>query len=457
MPLSPRPPVGSVPRAFADLAAQDVFFVALEDGTEVAVRNDLRRVTTYVLIEQGRWFEHEWDLLPRIVGPGDTVFDVGANHGVYALPLARRVGSSGRVVAFEPGEDPASLMATAAAKGRLSALDLRRVAVTERDDRSFLLGGAGGEEARIADDGVPVPTRRLDTVWRELGRPELALLKVDAEGAEERVFEGARELLAETSPVVMFEISGNAERGTALSRRLAAYGFAPYRYLPRFELLVPLTPDHCDGHQLNLLALKPGTAAVLAERGLLVEDAGPDGPEEDPESVATLLRAPGAVPPAERLARARAALRHFAPRLENGGAAPVYPDHALVYRLLVALGEIERAGYLLGAVQRRIEHGLPASQPILALAPWLDDVPAGDDLPAWVRMDILDRLLRGHNWSSRFLPGEILGILEELRANPFFPEPLERRRQLRRTVRGLQPALEPGPATAALRVPALAT
>ncbi|HFD16270.1 MAG TPA: hypothetical protein ENJ38_08205, partial [Rhodospirillales bacterium] len=80
MPLSPRPPVGSVPRAFADLAAQDVFFVALEDGTEVAVRNDLRRVTTYVLIEQGRWFEHEWDLLPRIVGPGDTVFDVGANH-----------------------------------------------------------------------------------------------------------------------------------------------------------------------------------------------------------------------------------------------------------------------------------------------------------------------------------------------------------------------------------------
>lgn len=41
-------------------------------------------------------------LYRRLVQPGDTVLDVGANIGAHALPLARLVGASGRVVAFEP-------------------------------------------------------------------------------------------------------------------------------------------------------------------------------------------------------------------------------------------------------------------------------------------------------------------------------------------------------------------
>src|SRR5688572_20988587 len=38
----------------------------------------------------------------RIVKPGQTVLDIGANIGAHTLPLARLVGPGGRVIAFEP-------------------------------------------------------------------------------------------------------------------------------------------------------------------------------------------------------------------------------------------------------------------------------------------------------------------------------------------------------------------
>ncbi len=451
---SPRPAAGGgAPRALAELDPEEVLFVTLADGTGIAVRNDLRRVTTYVLIEQGRWFEHEWTLLPRLLEPGDTVFDVGANHGVYALPLARRVGPGGRVVAFEPGEDAASLLARSAAVAGLSWLDLRRAAVADRDGRAGFAGS--GEAARLVDTGAgrELPCLRLDTVWRELGRPDVALLKIDVEGTEERVFAGGRELLGETSPVVMFEISGSPERAILLCRRLAAFGFVPHRYLPALDLLVPAAPEQCSEFQLNLLAFKPDRAAALVARGLLGEGAEPEAGRrvETPEAVAALLRDPVSLPASARLARVLAALRRHEPPFREEDAVAIHPGRALAYRLCTALGEMRRAARHLGLARRRSERELPPAAPLLAMSPWLDDVPPGAEGKAWMEIDLADRMLCGHNWSHRFLPTEPLAMIERLHGNPFYPPHLERRRQLRRTFLGLQPALDPGPATAHLR------
>ncbi len=451
-------PPATAPRACADMAPEAVLLVTLEDGTEVAVRNDLRRVTTYVLIEQGRWFEHEWDLLRRVATPGATVFDIGANHGVYALALARRVGPSGRVVAFEPGADPASLLARAAAEAGLSWLELREHAIGDRDGGLSLIAEGGCEEARVTDSGAggaEIDCRRLDTVWQELGRPDPCILKIDVEGAEALVFEGARELLDATSPLVMFEISGDRRRAIDLCRRLAGFGFSPWRYLPDLGLLVPAEPGNCSSFQLNLVALGSDRAAALAAAGLLVpreeEAEEPMTIEAALDAAFELLADSGSIPAPGRFARAGKALRRIESHLEEVPEAPAYPYRALAYRLSMALGEPERGARHLGAVQAAIRRQPVTTPPPMAMSPWLDHVPPGRELAAWIQIDLFDRMLCAHNWSSRFLPTEILGLLEELRGNPFFPPHLERRRQLRRTLRGLQPALEPGPATAALR------
>jgi len=50
----------------------------------------------------GEWSEPEVDLYRRIVKPGDTVVEVGANIGAHTLPLAQLVGEDGSIIAFEP-------------------------------------------------------------------------------------------------------------------------------------------------------------------------------------------------------------------------------------------------------------------------------------------------------------------------------------------------------------------
>ena len=64
----------------------------LTDAVTLAVPASLNSVTTYVLLEQERWFEKEMDFLRHWLRPGMTVIDIGANHGV--LQLAD--GASGR-------------------------------------------------------------------------------------------------------------------------------------------------------------------------------------------------------------------------------------------------------------------------------------------------------------------------------------------------------------------------
>src|ERR1700730_9946198 len=79
------------------------------DAVTLAVPASLQSITAYVLLEQECWFEKEMDFLRRWLRPGMTVIDIGANLGVYSLPMARLVGKTGHVFAYEPGSDARTL------------------------------------------------------------------------------------------------------------------------------------------------------------------------------------------------------------------------------------------------------------------------------------------------------------------------------------------------------------
>jgi FkbM family methyltransferase len=151
------------------------------------------------------------------VKAGDSVVDVGANVGYYAMLLATLVGPGGAVAAFEPLPENADLLARSIAEnGFGERVSLHRQAVGDQPGTLHLavdpMGSNSGTAylveptAAIRSDleRVEVQVVALDAV--ALRRP-VTFVKMDAEGAELLVVRGARQLLAEDRPVVLCEVN----------------------------------------------------------------------------------------------------------------------------------------------------------------------------------------------------------------------------------------------------------
>jgi FkbM family methyltransferase len=140
--------------------------------------------------------------LTAALRPGDVVWDVGANVGLYSELFCRHVGPDGLVVAFEPSEE-----SCAGIREQLpdcAWLRVENVALGDADTTGRLVTGADSAENHVATEAdarngaavsIPVEIRRGDTMCGRLGRVP-NVIKVDVEGFEEEVLLGMGELLA---------------------------------------------------------------------------------------------------------------------------------------------------------------------------------------------------------------------------------------------------------------------
>jgi predicted methyltransferase len=106
---------------------QSITTLNLVDDVQIIVPDSLNLITTYVLREQGDWFEDEIKFLRHLLQPGQRVIDIGANYGVYTLSMAKLVGPTGCVWAFEPASSTARLLAKSIAANDFSHVVLGRV------------------------------------------------------------------------------------------------------------------------------------------------------------------------------------------------------------------------------------------------------------------------------------------------------------------------------------------
>lgn len=148
-------------------------------------------------------------LLPDLVPAGGMCLDVGANVGAISLMLARRVGTGGRVVAFEPA--PPNLLrlrANLELNPQLAArIEVHARGVGAHPDTLYWREEPGnpGNGMLGATGDLPVPITTLDTCAAELGWQRVDFIKIDVEGMELEVMQGGRELLARHRPTLYFE------------------------------------------------------------------------------------------------------------------------------------------------------------------------------------------------------------------------------------------------------------
>lgn len=149
------------------------------------------------LMLDGYWEMPTTEALVRCVRPGMVVADVGANVGYFTILMADLVGSSGKVMAFEPNPAMAErIRRSAYLNGLTERVEIYPVALYDANcPVSFLMPSDEPKNAYISPyegveltGGVILDAERLDSraEWHSI-----ELLKIDAEGAEERIWAGA--------------------------------------------------------------------------------------------------------------------------------------------------------------------------------------------------------------------------------------------------------------------------
>jgi len=185
-------------------------------------------------------------VLAAVLREGDTFVDVGAHIGFFTLMAARLVGPAGRVVAFEP--DPfnvARLRAHAELNGCGNVTVIEQPASHRAEEVEFFInsddrGGnalwdPGRFPANVKSQAKAVVQRvratTLDAERKRLALDVPKLIKIDTEGAETRVLEGARELLAGAQvPFIIAEhhVFGLEQMGSSPERLRALMEDAGY-------------------------------------------------------------------------------------------------------------------------------------------------------------------------------------------------------------------------------------
>lgn len=149
------------------------------------------------------------ELVCRLLRDGQVAFDIGANVGFFSLLASRLVGPGGSVYAFEPL--PANLLALRRHVDLNDCKNVRIVdaAVSSRSGTERFMEAASPAMGGLSDGGcLEVRTLALDEGIETRRLPEPDFLKIDVEGAELRVLEGARALLARKHPSIVLSAHG---------------------------------------------------------------------------------------------------------------------------------------------------------------------------------------------------------------------------------------------------------
>jgi FkbM family methyltransferase len=209
--------------------------------------------------------------------PGMVVLDVGAHVGQYSLLSASSVGPTGRVHSFEPNPVTYRLLSNNLALNDFANVTAHQLAVSDVIGEATLyvpghdnLGEASLQECFRGMDAKTVKCVTIDD-WAssaDLGNPErIDLIKIDVQGLEGKVIQGAMHVLARFRPVIVCEFEERflQSMGTSsveLKRNFSDLGYAANRITA--SGLVPAKLE--EAHDFENLALLPDASASISRQ-----------------------------------------------------------------------------------------------------------------------------------------------------------------------------------------------
>ena len=190
--------------------------IQTDSGCKLAV--DSANLDLFVTIEnEGSWEPWIRRVCSLAMKGGGVMFDVGANAGAISNETALACPGI-TIKAFEPQADLARLVAVSAALNGLDKIEVFPVAVGDHEGTVQLHLPAHALHASLVTSGeagesvVDVPLISLDLMVDSGRVPAPTFIKVDVEGGELGVLNGARTLFRDHQPVVIFEANESSDR-----------------------------------------------------------------------------------------------------------------------------------------------------------------------------------------------------------------------------------------------------
>jgi len=181
---------------------------------------------------------YEADLVARLLENDDVFWDIGANVGYFTLVAATALANRGQIIAFEPGKNAYARLTENISLNPYGNIQTYPVAVSDKEGEAvlhvsgdiadssaslFLSGGgqAGHEVCRTVAIDQFLTAENL--------RPP-TLIKLDAEGAELAVLQGAKGLISQSPPMFLMEMEEKTLKAASASKAairqfLSGYGY----------------------------------------------------------------------------------------------------------------------------------------------------------------------------------------------------------------------------------------
>ena len=167
--------------------------------------------TTFFL---GRYYDLPTQLLIQsVLNKGDTFVDIGANEGMISLLGSRLVGSTGKVISFEPNPKPRTVFQAALDKNQITNVEIFPVGLGDRQDELTLtvprMNSGEGSFGRpdFASDQVEVMKCTTAVGDEILANAMPKLIKIDVEGFELIVLRGLSKTIERAKPLLIVETS----------------------------------------------------------------------------------------------------------------------------------------------------------------------------------------------------------------------------------------------------------
>jgi FkbM family methyltransferase len=199
---------------------------------------------------------------------GTTILDVGANIGVFTVPLAKELAPDTKLLSVEASPSLASVLLQNVTANALQNVTVVNCAASngKNSEMNFFEApashfGMGSMAPQFGSEPIRVPAKSLDTLLRDFDVREVSAIKVDVEGFEADVFEGAEKLLTTQFPSILFEFADWAEEralsgGVGRSQEiLLGYGYTLWKLADYLEGKKPLKTPLRQGFE-NIVALK---------------------------------------------------------------------------------------------------------------------------------------------------------------------------------------------------------